>query len=177
VIDPEWDALVTVGRIVRPHGNQGRVVVAAETDFAADRFRPGAEMWWRRNDRTARATILESRPHDGRWVVRFEGVESIDAAEALRDVELRVPADTLRPLGPQQYYVHDLVGCQVETMDGTIVGSVDRVEFGTGTPNLVVTGRTGEVFVPLAEAICRRVDPAARRIVIDPPAGLLELNG
>ncbi len=174
--DPNWDDLVTVGRIVRPQGNRGQVVVAPETDFGADRFRPGEVMWLRRDDRPERVAIKESRPHGNRWVVGLEGVGTIDAAESLRDFELRVPAATLRPLGPNQYYLHDLVGCQVETGDGVTVGRVERVELGSGTPNLVVQGAFGEVFVPLAETICRRIDPTARRIVIDPPSGLLELN-
>jgi 16S rRNA processing protein RimM len=103
-------------------------------------------------------------------------VNSIEAAETLRNSELRLPADALRPLGSQQYYVHDLTGCRVETTDGRLVGEVERVEFGTGTPVLVVTGVKHEVLVPLAEEICRRVDVPARLIVIDPPPGLLELN-
>jgi len=64
----------------------------------------------------------------------------------------------------------------VETTDGRLVGRVDRVDLATGTPILVVAGATSEVLVPLAEAICRRVDVPARLIVIDPPPGLLELN-
>ena len=70
-----------------------------------------------------------------------------------------------------------LTGCRVETIDGRLVGQVERVELGTGTPTLVVNGARGEAMVPLAEDIGRRVDVAARLIVIDPPAGLLELNG
>jgi 16S rRNA processing protein RimM len=176
VNDPNWDDLVTVGRIVRPQGNRGQVVVASETDFGADRFRPGEVVWWYRDGRPERVQIKDSRPHDHRWVVGFEGIGTIDAAESLRDFELRVPAATLRPLGPNQYYLHDLVGCQVETGEGVSVGAVERVELRSGTPNLVVKGAFGEVFVPLAETICRRIDPPARRIVIDPPPGLLELN-
>jgi 16S rRNA processing protein RimM len=64
----------------------------------------------------------------------------------------------------------------VETTDGRVIGLVDRVELGTGTPILVVAGPASEVLVPLAEEICRRVDVPARLIVIDPPPGLLELN-
>jgi 16S rRNA processing protein RimM len=168
--------MVTVGRVVRPHGNKGQVVVAAETDFGADRFRVGEVVWWSRTGTPEPVAITDSRPHDGRWVIGLEGVRSIDDANALRDVELRVPAETLRPLGPQAYYVHELAGCRVETADGRKVGTVGRVDFGSGTPILVVLGAGREVLVPMAEDICRRIDVSAKVIVIDPPEGLIELN-
>jgi 16S rRNA processing protein RimM len=184
VSDPNWDDMITVGRVVRPHGRNGQVVVASETDFSADRFKAGERVWRLSGDRADPLVIRDSRPFDalrlrsgqGRWVVGFQGVDSINAAETLRNSELRLPADALRQLGSQQYYVHDLTGCRVETIDGRVVGQVERVELGTGTPILVVAGAKGEVLVPLAEEICRRVDVPARLIVIDPPPGLLELN-
>lgn len=174
--DPNWDDMITVGRVVRPHGRNGQVVVASETDFGTERFKAGAPVWRFAAGRAAQLVIRDSRPFDRRWVVGFEGVDSIEAAETLRNGELRLPAEALRPLGSHQYYVHDLTGCRVETIDGRVVGHVARVEFGTGTPILVVAGAKREVLVPLAEEICRRVDVRARVIVIDPPPGLLELN-
>ncbi|MEZ5318448.1 MAG: ribosome maturation factor RimM [Vicinamibacterales bacterium] len=168
---------VTVGRIVRPQGNRGQVVVAPETDFGADRFVPGAEFDAVGPDGTTRRLVVtDSRPHDARWVVGFEGVASIDDAEALRNLELQVPEADLTPLEPGRYYVHDLVGCEVTSPGGT-VGRVTGVDLATGTPVLEVAHeRYGEVLVPLAEEICRRIDVAARRIEIAPPAGLVELN-
>lgn len=168
--------MALVGRIVRPHGNKGNVVVSPETDFGADRFRPGASLYWLRAGEPAPVEVVESREHDGRWIVGLAGVTTIDGAEALRGLELRIAPDALRQLGSGQYYAHDLAGCRVETMAGAIVGTVDRVDLAVGTPLLVVAGRTGEVLVPLAEEICRRIDVGSKLIVIEPPAGLIELN-
>ncbi|MFI5177174.1 MAG: ribosome maturation factor RimM [Vicinamibacterales bacterium] len=172
----EWSSMVTVGRIVRPHGNRGNVVVAPETDFGATRFVAGATMSILAEGAARPLRIVASREHAGRWVIGFEGVQTIDDAERLRGQELKVPAGTLPVLEAGRYYVHDLVTCAVVTVTGQAVGRVDRVELGTGTPVLVVRGARGEVFVPLAEPICRRVDVAAKVIEIDPPAGLIELN-
>jgi 16S rRNA processing protein RimM len=178
----DWDAMVSVGRIVRPQGRRGEVVVDPETDFGEERFRPGAGLWASRAGHVTRVSIVTSWPHQGRWVLGLAGVASIDEAEAWRGVELRVPAEGLHDLGDGAFYVHDLLGCRVETMTGLSVGAVARVDLGYGTPLLVVTGSGGtaeggeEVLVPLAESICRRVDVGAKVIVIDPPAGLLDLN-
>ena len=172
----DWPSFVTVGRIVRPHGIKGQVVVAPETDFGAARFEIGAALIGLVDGKTRTFVVTSSREHDGRWVVGFEHVETMNDAEALRNVELRVAPGELRPLAQGRYYVHDLAGCQVVTVAGTTIGRVDRVELGTGTAVLVVEGPRGEVLVPLAEPICRRVDVTAKVIEIDPPEGLLELN-
>jgi 16S rRNA processing protein RimM len=172
----DWEMLITVGRIVRPHGIRGQVVVASETDFGGERFAAGATLFVRRDDRVEPLRVLASFVHQGRWVVGFETKTSMNDAEALRGAELRVPADGVRRLDVNQYYAYDLIGCTVDTVSGITVGLVERVDFGAGVPMLVVAGAQGEVLVPFAEDICRQVDPGARRIVIDPPDGLIDLN-
>ncbi len=175
--DVDWASMVTVGRIIRPHGRRGEVVVESETDFASERFAPGAVLCWMRSPAEVQPVrIASSRPYDARWVVGLEGVGSIDEAEAVRGLELRIPADELRPLGPDTYYVHDLVGCRVDTTAGSPVGAVTEVRFGSGAPLLVVEGPAGEVLVPMVGHICSTVDLARRVVVIDPPPGLLEVN-
>ena len=82
----------------------------------------------------------------------------------------------LAPLPARTYYRHDLVGCCVVTTDGRTVGTVKAVEGPLDQSRLVVDARDGEVLVPLAEAICVRIDPEGREIVIDPPEGLIDLN-
>ncbi|ODS56116.1 MAG: 16S rRNA processing protein RimM [Acidobacteria bacterium SCN 69-37] len=167
--------MVTVGRIIRPHHNKGHVVVMPETDFPHERFAVGSVLYRERDGRGEPVVVSARREHEGRWVVGFEGVETISEAETLRGIELRVPAEDVKPLGPGAFYAFDLVGCRVQTADGRDVGPVARVDLATGIPLLVID-EGGEVLIPFSEAICTRIDPAARLIVIDPPAGLIELN-
>ena len=171
-----WDDMVLVGRIARPHGLRGQVVVAPETDFVPERFRTGATVWTRSEGRDEQLTIASARIQNGRPVVGFEGLASVEAVERLAGLELRIPEALLQPLGPGRYYEHQLVGCTVQETGGGEVGMVVRVESGAGTSRLVVEGPRGEILVPLAEHICVDVDIAHRRIRIDPPEGLLELN-
>jgi 16S rRNA processing protein RimM len=168
--------MAVVGRVARPHGLRGDVVIKPETDFVAERFRPGATVWTRSAGRDEQLTIASARVQNGRPVVGFEGLSSIEAAEQLAGLELRVPEESLQPLEPGRYYEHELVGCAVETADGAAVGTVVRVDSGAGGSRLVVEGARGEILVPLAADICVEVDVAGRRIRIAPPAGLLELN-
>lgn len=155
------------------------MIVQPETDFAADRFRPGAGLWWQRDGQAAAVLVKDGFEHQGRWVVSFEGVDSMNDAETLRGLELRVAENALHSLGPGAHYVHDLEGCEVVTSSGVGVGRVVRVEFGAAQPLLVVDGGQGnEVLVPMTEEICRRIEtaPERKRITVELPEGLLELN-
>ena len=172
-----WGRFVTVGRIVRPHGIRGAVVVASETDFPERRFVPGTVLHWQRSGDVAAVRVAESREFRGRWVLKFDGVDSMNDAETLRDLELRIPPEDKQALDAAQFYVHDLEGCLVVTSAGDEVGRVRRVDFGSGAPLLAVEVAGGdEVLIPLAADICRRVDVDGKRIEVAPPAGLLDLN-
>jgi 16S rRNA processing protein RimM len=174
---PNWDDCALVGHVARAHGIRGQVIVNPETDFVEERFREGAVLLLRRPGRPVeRFVVVSSRLHRGRPVIALDGIETMNDAEVLAGLELRVPIEALEPLPPGTYYRHDLVGCRVETQDGTVVGDVTKVEGDLGASRLVVTGALGEVLVPLAEAICVSIDTAARRILLDPPEGLLEVN-
>ena len=174
------DDQVLVGTIERPHGLRGEVVVNPLTDFGHERFVPGATLTMARAgqspDGRTSLRIEDVRWHKDRPLVRFEGIETVEAAETLRGQGLWILASARPALEPGVFYETDLVECRVELMDGTAVGTVERVDGGTGASVLVIGTPNGEVLVPLADDICRVIDPAARRIVIDPPAGLLELN-
>lgn len=173
---PDWDDMVMVGRIARPHGLRGQVAVNPETDFMEERFRPGAHLWMRTPRGQQELTIDTVRFQRERPIVGFEGFSSIDDVEPLAGLELRIPPEALQPLDPGHYYEHELVGCEVETVSGRPIGTVARVEGGTGGSRLVVDGDPEEILVPLALDICVEIDVAAKRIRIDPPEGLLELN-
>lgn len=169
--------MISIGRIVRPHGLAGSVVVAAETDFGETRFRRGATLWVTPvKGEPFSVKVGSSRPQGDRWVVQFEGRATIDDAEAWRDATVSVEEEALTPLATGQYYLHDLVGCTVQTAEGQVVGPVATVYTGAAQAVLGIDGPNGEVLVPVAQEICREIDIAARRIVIAPPAGLLEAN-
>ncbi len=180
------DDLVLIGTIERPHGLRGEVVVHPLTDFGDERFVPGATLTTARAGRTPDGTavlrIEDVRWHRDRPLVLFEGVDTVEAAEALRGQGLWIAASARPALEPGVFYETDLVGCRVETVAattdgaGTAVGVVRRVDGAPGASVLVIETPDGEVLVPLADEICRVIDLDGRRIVIDPPAGLLELN-
>lgn len=114
--------------------------------------------------------------HKNALIFKFAGVDSISAAEALEGANVCIPKDERAALPEGEYYQSDLIGCQVlDAATGRLVGVVtDWQEYG-GPPLLEVKGEDGkEVLIPFAKAICREIDPAGRRILVELPEGLEE---
>jgi 16S rRNA processing protein RimM len=168
--------MALVGRIARAHGNRGQVIINPETDFPDERFRKDAEVFIERGGGVKALTLTSVRFQNGRPVLGIAGVDTMDDAEALAGLELRVPAGWLAALPDGTFYRHDLIGCRVETRAGRPVGVVQDVEGSLAGSRLVVADGRGDILIPLAAEICTLIDPAAKRIVIDPPEGLLEAN-
>jgi 16S rRNA processing protein RimM len=173
---PRWDDMVLVGRIARPHGLRGHVIVSPETDFVEERFAEGETVWTRSPGGEEALVIASARVQNGRPVIAFEGLDRIEDVERLAGQELRVPEAVLQPLEPGTFYQHELVGCVVETTGGETVGEVARVEGGAAGSLLAIEAAHGEVLIPLAVDICVDIDVPGKRIRIDPPEGLLDLN-
>lgn len=172
----EWNEMVLVGRIARAHGNRGQVIVDPATDFPEERFRAGSVLHVRRGDAAEPVTIESVRFHRGRPIIGLTGIDTMDAAEALAGTELRIGDDALQPLPAGSYYHHDLIGCSVETPRGETIGRVTSVEGDAAGSRLVVETQNGEVLIPMAEGIWTSADVPARKIVVEPPEGLLDLN-
>jgi 16S rRNA processing protein RimM len=162
--------------VARPHGLRGQVIVNVDTDFVEERFAPGTTLWILRDGAPVSLVIRDAFMNQGRPVLTLDGIDSMDAAEALHGAELRVPAEALRTLPAGTYYHHDLIGCTAATVDGRTVGVVRAVEGGSGAERLVIGHGRGEVQLPLSAPIWVEIDVAGRRIVIDPPHGLLDVN-
>ena len=175
--DAEWDDMVLVGFIARTHGNKGQVILKSQSDFAEQRFRPGARLFARIGAGPIETLAVTAvRFQQGRPIIGLEGFSSISEAERLAGAELRIPASEQEPLPEGFYYHHQLIGCEIVTNGGQELGRVSDVQGDGQATRLIVKGRRGELMIPLADEICA-IDVAAKKIVVTPPEGLLEVNG
>ncbi len=162
-------ALVQIGKVTRAVGLKGFVGVAgsdgslAELEFLVLRIGTAAP---------ERRRIEEARPQGRVWAVKLEGVSDRTAAERLVGAEVLAPREELTEAGEGQHLWADLEGLEVVTAAGEAVGRVTGLYETGGVDVLVVTGSRGEKLVPLAPYVV--VDREARRIVVDPPEGLLD---
>jgi len=173
---------LAVARIVKPQGRAGEVAAEILTDFP-ERFGRVQRAYLERPGQEPRPVELENAwPHKGRVVLKFAGVDTISQANGLRGLYVLVPRAEKMPLPAHHYYVWELRGCRVVAEHegkSREVGTVTDVEPTGGVDLLHVAplGRPrGDVLIPLAQDICRRIDTEAKTIVIDPPEDLLELN-
>ena len=150
--------LLEIGRVTRPHGLRGEVVVDLTTD-RVERLAPGTVLASDVGD----LTVVAARPHQHRWIVAFEGHSGREAADRLRGVALRAEALD----DPDALWVHDLVGSEVVTVGGDVVGTCIAVVANPAS-DLLELG--GGVLVPVAFVVERRPG----MVIIDPPEGLLE---
>jgi 16S rRNA processing protein RimM len=167
---------VTLARIVRPHGLRGEVAAEIFTDFP-ERL-PALKRVWLSDGRTPPRPVasLSCRLHNGQAIFHLEGSHSMDDAERLRGLEIQVPLAERVALGAGQYFITDLIGCEViEAGAAAPLGRVrDVQQTGVGAYILAVETASGELLIPFAANICTEIDLAARRIVVSLPEGLRE---
>lgn len=162
---------VTVARIRRAWGRRGEVIADLHTDFP-ERFESAPDVLLD----GAPARIEEFRVQRDGIVLKFAGVDDISAAEKLAGGEVQIEETKRRPLESGAVYWDQLAGCRVIER-GIELGVVRHIDPTVGTPVLVVdTPQGGELLVPFAEEICKRVDVDARVIEVELPEGLRGLN-
>ncbi|MGA9039953.1 MAG: ribosome maturation factor RimM [Terriglobales bacterium] len=171
------DDFITLAWVRKTQGRIGEVAVEPQTDVP-DRFHEGMHLWALAEDGKRRELQLEGFwPHKGQLVLKFAGVDSISDAEALLKCELQVPRSERAQLESGWTYVSDLVGCVVFDGDRSI-GEVKDLQFGAGeAPLLIVRSGTKEYEIPYAEAYLRNLDLNGKKIFMQLPEGLLEVNG
>jgi 16S rRNA processing protein RimM len=153
--------VLEVGRIAKPHGVRGEVVVELRTD-RTERVAPGAVLVTKDG---RRLEVVASRPHQHRFIVTFDSVPDRAAADALHGAVLH--ADPIED--PEELWAHDLIGAAVVDVDGKDWGEVEAVQANPASDLLVL--RSG-VLVPAIFLVERRADGV---VVIDPPEGLADL--
>lgn len=175
---------VVVARIGKPHGLRGEVTVQLHTDEPERRLAVGAVL-----DTEAVAgsgvprslTVRSTRVHRGIWLVGFEEVPDRTGAEGLRGTRLVLDDATVGATGDDgdedAYGEDELVGLAAVDPSGALVGEVVGLDLGAAQDRLVLRLPDGrDVLVPFVEAIVPEVDVEGGRVVVDAPAGLLDLG-
>jgi len=152
---------ICVGQIAAPHGLEGEVAVEPLTEYP-ERLAPGAEVFVNGAGGRHALAVVATRPHRGRLLVHFAGVESREAAEELRGVRLLIRRSQLAPLPPGRYYEFQIVGLVVRTEQGKQLGRVQEI-LHTGANDVYVTE---QVLVPALAAAVAKIDLEAGEMVL-----------
>jgi 16S rRNA processing protein RimM len=163
-------ASITIGRVLRPQGRKGEVLTLPLSD-RPERFPSLEKVHVETADGGLQELVVsDCWPHKGRFVLKFEGVDSIEAADKLRGRELLLAEDELEQLPPGSYYHHQLRGLRVQDEAGRVLGRVQDVLETGAVPVLQIADAERELLLPLAERFVLAVDVPGGTLTLAPEA-------
>ncbi|HTK31055.1 MAG TPA: ribosome maturation factor RimM [Candidatus Saccharimonadaceae bacterium] len=163
--------LVTVGRVGRPHGVNGELLLDSAS-LSPEELLALRSFTWRGRDGATRNLELEgARPHVQRLIARFQGVTNREGAAELVNGVLLADAAALPDPGPGMAYTFQLIGLEVRTEDGRALGKLEDIVKTGAHPIYVVQG-TREWLIPATSEVVRHVDLAGGAITVRLPVGL-----
>lgn len=167
---------IVIADIVRARGVRGEVVARSQTDVP-DRFRNLQKAQIRSKEGSDFAVELENAwEHKGDWILKFRGIDSMEAAEQLRGAELWVPVEERGQLTEGEYFQSDLIGFHIiDKNTGENLGVVEGWQQYGGPPLLQIKREQGQALIPFVSAICQDIDLPARLVRVVLPEGLLDL--
>jgi len=165
---------IPVGYVRRAHGIRGDVVVRGLVEDAADRFTVGLDLI----SAAAQAKplkVVSQRMNGADYLLHLEGVDSREDAEALVGTQFVIGRDQRRDLDRDEWWVEDLIGCDVFDVRGQAIGRVTDVAVGAAQDRLIVETLDGKhAEVPFVGPLVPGVDMESRMITVDLPEGLIE---
>ena len=159
---------ITIGRILTTWGVKGKLKVKLETDFP-QRFAPGSKVYINRQP----MTIDSTEWHGDKLVIKLNTIDSIEDARKLRGKTVEIHRNQVHPLPEGQYYYFQLIGLEVWTTQGELLGSITEIITTGSNDNYVVRGAKGETLIPAIGDLVKSIDLDKGCLVIEPIAGLL----
>lgn len=168
------EQMFTIGKIVNTHGIKGEVKVVRISDFE-ERFNPGQTVYAIKDDKSIELTIAAHRLHKGFDLIQFKDYANINLVESFKGCKLKILEDQLTELEENEFYYHEIIGCEVYTVEDIKLGKVKEIlSPGANDVWVVKQERGKDLLIPYIEDVVTEVDIEAKRIVIQPMEGLLD---
>ena len=158
--------LLEIGKIVKSHGLKGRVKVASYLDMEEALQSTDEVFVGRGKQRTERFKLRNIRVEQNWFFLDLEGVDNIDAAQALVGSPVMIPSDKLKELSEGEYYWRDIIGLEVVTEDGHLLGRIERIFPTGGNDVYVCTGGEREILLPAIYDVIRKIDTEKKVMVV-----------
>ena len=166
--EPEF---ITIGKVLAPWGTEGKLRVEVATDFP-ERFAPSSMVYINQQA----MTIDETEWHRGKPTIKLNTIDSITDSEKLRGQLIEIHHSQLHPLPEGQYYHFQLIGLEVWTTQGELLGNITDILTAPSNDNYLVHGAKGDILIPAIEDVVKSIDLNEGHLVIEPIKGLLDLN-
>jgi len=159
---------LVIGRILTQRGIRGELKVQVMTDFP-ERFEPGETVYLH----GIPLKVESCRPYKHHLLVKLHTVDTAEAAGKLRGYDLTIPRSELRPLPEGEYYTYQLIGLEILTTEGKLLGEISDIITTAGNDIYVVRGESGELLIPAIEDVVKSIDLEKRAVIIEAIEGLL----
>lgn len=168
---------VNIGLILGPFGVKGELKVMPLTDDPARITELTDVLIGKENEESQSFNVIRVRVHKNLVIIKLKGINTREESIVLKNAYLRIPREQLKKLGEDQFYITDLEGMDVYLQDGSKLGSLKEV-IKTGANDIYsVVGEKRKYLIPAIKEVIKVVDVENKKIVIEPIAGLLDLEG
>lgn len=168
---PSEPEFITIGIVVSPWGANGQLKVEVTTDFP-QRFMPSSTVYVGR----CPATIVSAKRHKGHIIVKLDAVSTVEEAEKLRGQPLEIHRSQLATLLPGQYYQFQLIGMEVRTTDGILLGTIIEILSTSSNDIYIVSSNGKEILIPAIHDVVKSIDLERGCMTVEAIGGLLDLN-
>ena len=165
-----------VGKIVNTHSLKGEVKVISSTDFEEQRFEKGTELLITRGNQVVKEVTVESyRTHKNNLLVKFVGIDSIEEAEKLKNLQIKIDSDNIGELEENEFYFHEIIGCEVFDENGKSLGEISEILTPGANDVWVIKSQNGkEILIPYIEDVVKKIDVKNKKIDIEVMEGLID---
>ncbi len=165
-----------VGKIVNTHSLKGEVKVISSTDFEEERFKKGSKLLITRGNQLIREVVVQSyRNHKNFLLVKFEGIDSVEEAEKLKNLQIKIDSDEVGELEENEFYFHQIIGCEVFDENDKNLGEIINILTPGANDVWVIKGENGkEILIPYIEDVVKKIDITSKKVNIEVMEGLID---
>ena len=165
-----------VGKIVNTHSLKGEVKVISSTDFEEERFKKGSKLLITRGNQLIREVVVQSyRNHKNFLLVKFEGIDSVEEAEKLKNLQIKIDSDEVGELEENEFYFHEIIGCEVFDENDKNLGEIIDILTPGANDVWVIKGENGkEILIPYIEDVVKKIDITSKKVNIEVMEGLID---
>lgn len=165
-----------VGKIVNTHSLKGEVKVISSTDFEEERFKKGSKLLITRGNQLIREVVVQSyRNHKNFLLIKFEGIDSVEEAEKLKNLQIKIDSDEVGELEENEFYFHQIIGCEVFDENDKNLGEIIDILTPGANDVWVIKGENGkEILIPYIEDVVKKIDITNKKVNIEVMEGLID---
>lgn len=165
-----------VGKIVNTHSLKGEIKVISSTDFEEERFKKGSKLLITRGNQLIREVVVQSyRNHKNFLLVKFEGIDSVEEAEKLKNLQIKINSDEVGELEENEFYFHQIIGCEVFDENDKNLGEIIDILTPGANDVWVIKGENGkEILIPYIEDVVKKIDITSKKVNIEVMEGLID---